>query len=67
MNFLIMDKRKIEIQYTVFENIDELTDKDKILVEKAKQISKEAYAPYSRFRVGAAVLLDNNEIFTANN
>jgi len=62
-----MDKRKIEIQYTVFENIDELTDKDKILVEKAKQISKEAYAPYSRFRVGAAVLLDNNEIFTANN
>ncbi len=62
-----MDKRKLEIQYTIFENIEELTSEDKILVEKAKEISMSAYAPYSGFRVGAAVLLDNEKIFTANN
>ena len=62
-----MNKLNLEIQYTVFKSIDELIDEDKILIEKAKQISENAYAPYSMFRVGAAVLLDNNEIFTANN
>ena len=62
-----MDKQKLEIQYTVYKSIDELIDEDKLLIEKAKQTSINAYAPYSMFRVGAAVLLDNNEIFTANN
>ena len=62
-----MDKRKLEIQYTVFGNINELIDEDRILIEKAKEVSIDAYAPYSEFRVGAAVLLDNGKILTANN
>jgi len=62
-----MDKRNLEIQYTVFKGMEELIDEDRMLVDRAKQISLSAYAPYSMFRVGAAVLLDNNEIFTANN
>ena len=62
-----MKKQKLEIQYTVFKNRDELPDKDKMLVNKAKEVSEKAYCPYSKFRVGAAVLLDNGEIFTANN
>jgi len=62
-----MDKRKLEIQYTVFENREELPDEDKMLIDKAKEISERAYCPYSEFRVGAAVLLDNGKIFTANN
>ena len=28
---------------------------------------KNAYAPYSKFHVGTAILLDNNEIITGNN
>lgn len=37
------------------------------LVEKAKAASTDAYAPYSRFNVGAAALLGNGEIVTASN
>ena len=63
---LQMDKRKLEIQYTILQK-EELSDEDKLLIEKAKSVSEGAYSPYSEFRVGAAVLLDNGEIFTANN
>ena len=62
-----MKKQKLEIEYSVFKSRDELSDEDKMLVIKAKEVSEKAYCPYSKFRVGAAVLLDNGEIFTANN
>jgi cytidine deaminase len=65
--FFEMDKRKIEIEYTVFKNTEELIEEDRILIEKAKEVSLNAYAPYSGFRVGTAVLLDNGKILTGNN
>lgn len=65
--FFEMDKRKLEIVYTVVKNTEKLLEEDRILIAKAKEISTNAYAPYSNFRVGAAILLDNGEIFTANN
>ncbi len=37
------------------------------LVEQAKAALKNAYAPYSKFQVGAAVLLDNGEVITGSN
>jgi cytidine deaminase len=37
------------------------------LVEAAIDAAKTAYAPYSNFHVGAALLLDNNEIVTGSN
>ncbi|MEX2592730.1 MAG: cytidine deaminase [Anditalea sp.] len=37
------------------------------LVLKAKASAENAHAPYSNFMVGAALLLENGEIFTANN
>ncbi len=37
------------------------------LVEKAKSATQKAYAPYSKFNVGAAVLLKNNEVVLGNN
>ena len=37
------------------------------LIEKAKDASKNAYAPYSNFRVGACVLTDNGNIYTGCN
>jgi len=64
---LEMDKRKLEIKYTVFKSSEDLSDEDKTLINRAKKISKLAYSPYSEFGVGSAVLLDNGEIFTANN
>ena len=44
-----------------------LTNSDKTLVLKAKNMLKSAYAPYSGFLVGAAVHLENGEIITGNN
>jgi cytidine deaminase len=44
-----------------------LTDQESKLITKAKEILESAHAPYSNFLVGAAVLLENGEIFAANN
>ncbi len=37
------------------------------LVELAKAASHQAYAPYSKFRVGAALLTQNGKIYSASN
>ena len=39
----------------------------KKLIKEAKRAREMAYAPYSKFKVGAAVLADNNNIFTGCN
>ncbi|MDO5665441.1 MAG: cytidine deaminase [Bacteroidia bacterium] len=47
--------------------LDECTETEKKLIEAAKKATKSAYARYSNFRVGAALLLENGEIITGNN
>lgn len=37
------------------------------LLRSAKKAMKNAYAPYSKFRVGAAILLSNGQIFSGCN
>jgi cytidine deaminase len=37
------------------------------LLQSAKKVLKKAYAPYSKFRVGAAILLSNGRIFSGCN
>ncbi len=37
------------------------------LMNKAKEASQKAYAPYSKFKVGACVLTENNNIYTGCN
>lgn len=46
---------------------DELSDLDKRLVDEARKATFRAYAPYSKFNVGAAIALDNGEIVTGAN
>lgn len=62
-----MKKNKISIDIIEYNNISELNNTDSIIVSKAKDICKNAYAPYSNFKVGAAVLLENGEIITGTN
>ena len=45
----------------------ELNEVEQELVAAAKEATFRSYAPYSRFCVGAAALLDNGEIVTGNN
>ena len=62
-----MKKQKIEIALEVFESISELPKDIQELMNKAQQARENAYAPYSRFRVGAAVRLSSGEIVIGNN
>ncbi len=61
--------RTKELQIFVYEynNISELPNEDQGLVLKAREASSKAYAPYSNFRVGAAILLENGEVVLGNN
>lgn len=60
-------KQKISVEYEVFEHSDKLNEQDQLLVEKAREVTKKAYAPYSKFNVGAVALLKNGEIVEGTN
>lgn len=51
----------------LYETCDELPHDVQELMDKAADARDCAYAPYSKFKVGAAILLDNNEIITGSN
>jgi len=61
--------RKINLNSSalIYESIEELNDEDKKLILEAKNALKNAYAPYSKFNVGCALLLENGKIITGNN
>lgn len=60
-----------EIHYSTiireYDNMEELPDLDLQLIHAALDASHRAYAPYSHFYVGAAVLLDDGTIVLGNN
>jgi cytidine deaminase len=62
-----MKEIKIESTFTVFDNLEELPQEIFFLMERAIEARQKAYAPYSKFSVGAAILLDNDEIVTGSN
>jgi cytidine deaminase len=57
----------IETKLTVFETLEELTTDIQDLMRQAIEIRKMAYAPYSKFRVGCALLLDNGNVVLGSN
>jgi cytidine deaminase len=62
-----MKKVQLSTSITVFETTHELPSEVQKLMEKAVEIRKTAYAPYSNFQVGTAFLLENGETVTGNN
>lgn len=48
-------------------SMDELDELDRRLVESAKEATYRAYAPFSKYHVGAALLLDNGKIVVGSN
>ena len=62
-----MQKKEIITTVYEIESINELLPEEQALVAKAKEAAQSAYAPYSKFKVGAAVLLNNNEIVIGSN
>lgn len=57
----------ITSKINVFESLQDLSPREQDLMKKAIEVRKNAYAPYSKFRVGAAVLLDNGEVVVGSN
>jgi len=50
-----------------FNHIEDLDSESKYLVHKAKEATQHAYAPYSKFHVGAAILLEDDTLVTGSN
>lgn len=62
-----MKEISITSSFTIYDNINELSQDVQDLMNQAIEIRKKAYAPYSQFRVGAALLLDNGKIILGSN
>jgi cytidine deaminase len=62
-----MQKQKYIIQYLRYDNREEIPLKYRELLDRAEESLDFSYAPYSNFRVGAAVGLENGEILIGSN
>ena len=62
-----MTNKEIKIAYQEFDCIDELEIQDKRLAQAAIDATSLAYAPYSNFNVGAAVMFEDGEIVKGAN
>ena len=62
-----MKEINITATFQVFDSIEELSEKAQSLMLQAVAIRKKAYAPYSKFKVGAAILLDNGKVVLGSN
>lgn len=57
----------LSVNFESYPSIDALSEEDNNLLKQAQKAVKNAYAPYSQFNVGAALLLQNGKIVTGNN
>ena len=62
-----MIKKEIIIAVEIYKSADELKPDEKNVLEAARAVTKMAYAPYSKFNVGAAALLIDGKIITGTN
>lgn len=53
--------------FTTFSQLDELDLESKYLIHQAKDATAHAYAPYSRFLVGSAILFEDGTVVTGTN
>lgn len=61
-----MEKRHFIFNYG-YSKIEQLEESLKKLATEAKRVTEKAYAPYSNFHVGAAVLFEDGTIVTSTN
>ena len=64
---ITMQKKKLTVAFEQFDDINELSSEERNLLFDAMNAAKSAYAPYSDFKVGAAVLLANGTVVKGNN
>ena len=62
-----MKKIEIKTEFGVYDSFDKLTKEDQNLMKQAIAIRNKAYAPYSKFKVGAAILLEDGTVVLGSN
>ena len=62
-----MNDHIVSLKYTEYQGPEELSSEDNNLLIRAISARNKAYAPYSKFKVGAAVLMSNGNIYLGNN
>ncbi|MXV38692.1 cytidine deaminase [Flavobacteriaceae bacterium Ap0902] len=62
-----MDNKHSSFSYQELNGVEECSAAVQELFKMAAKAKDKAYAPYSKFKVGAALLLEDGEIFTGNN
>lgn len=62
-----MKKKEINISYQIARSSNDLNTEDRQVFAEAIKAMNQAYAPYSNFKVGCAVLLESGEIILGNN
>lgn len=62
-----MEEKSILCKYFIYDDPDELTDGDRVLLLAARKMVEGAYAPYSGFSVGAALRLMDGTILGGSN
>lgn len=61
-----MKELKIENLVRIYTE-DEIDDEMRHLIEEAKKATYRSYSPYSHFKVGAALIMDNGVVVTGSN
>jgi len=62
-----MKKKHIGFELTIYHSLDEMAEGDMALLAKAEKARQNSYSPYSKFSVGAALLLDSGKIVLGSN
>lgn len=62
-----MKKINIEASGILYDDISELSEEDRNLMNAAIEATKNSYSPYSNFKVGAALLMEDDTIITGSN
>ncbi|NNJ87986.1 MAG: cytidine deaminase [Eudoraea sp.] len=62
-----MKSKTLSFQLSIFESLAELPKAEQELINHALKARENAYAPYSDFKVGAAILLENNQVVIGSN
>lgn len=63
----MMEKKDISFRYYEAEGTSALPADEQELVREARKMCDQAYAPYSAFYVGAAILMENGEVVRGSN
>ena len=67
IQFNQMKENKFEFEYEVYDDSSELNEQDAWLLNEARTVTENAYAPYSNFHVGAVAIMANGEIVAGTN